>query len=257
MKKNAWWVIGLVAIAFSGTTVRADGGKAREVVAAAIDAMGGKHYLEVRNAHSFGRYFMFNREGRKGYTAYYDWTNFDPIKWRFQMGEGKRQTVEIYNLELGKGWSLEGKDTVSEAKSEDVERFRKAAYRDMDLLLRKRLDEEGMNLYYFSPDDVAGAGQYEAVEFLDSTNQSVIIFFDLKTHLPAKLETQMTDKMGIRHKEEVEYLNWHTIQNVHTPLRIDVAVDGKMAQQRFIEKLEYNLVLADDLFLEPKIEKKK
>jgi hypothetical protein len=257
MRKIVLSMIGFLVVAGIAVPVKAEGSKAREVVARAIDAMGGKHYLEVKNAHSFGRYFFFNREGRKGYSAYYDWTNFDPIKWRFQMGEGKRQTVEIYNLELGKGWSLEGRDTVSEAKPEDIDRFRKSASRDMDLLLRQRMDEEGMNLYYYSPDDVAGTGAYEAVEFLDSTNQSVIIFFDLKTHLPAKLETQVTDRMGIRRKEEVEYLNWHTIQNVHTPLRIDVSIDGKMAQQRFVEKLQYNLTLAEDLFLEPRIEKKK
>jgi hypothetical protein len=235
---------------------RADASKAREVVAAAIEALGGKAYLDVKNSHSLGRLYTFDREGRKGYGAYEDWTVLKPVKWRFQLGKGKNASVEIYNLELGKGWSLEGK-YLEEAKPEAVDDFRKSASRDIDVLLRYRVNEEGMNLYYYGPDDVAGEGQYEAVEFLDSTNQSVIMFFDLKTHLPAKLETQTTDKMGLRHKEEVEYITWHMIQDVNTPLRTDVRVDGEISQQRFVETIEYNLALPDSLFLEPVIDKKK
>jgi len=30
-----------------------------------------------------------------------------------------------------------------------------------------------------------------------------------------------------------------------------------MSQQRFVEKIEYNVAIPDDFFLEPKIEKKK
>ena len=235
--------------------INAEPAKAREVVNAAIEAMGGKVYLEVRNSHSTGQFFTFDEEGRKGFARYEDWTVYQPVKWRFQTGKGKNAAVDIYNLELNKGWSQEGK-YIEEAKPERIEEFRKNARRDMDLILRHRLGEEGLNLYYYGPDEVAGEGKYEAVEFLDSTNQSVIMFFDLKTRLPVKLETQISDKMGLRHKEETEYLNWHTIQNVHTPLRIDVRVDGAISQQRFVETIEYNLALSDDLFLEPKLEKK-
>jgi len=40
-------------------------------------------------------------------------------------------------------------------------------------------------------------------------------------------------------------------------LRIDVLVDGKVSQQRFVEKIEYNVAIPEDFFLEPKVEKKK
>ncbi len=264
MKTLAYLTVGLILMlpcpvrAQAGTQANAQAKKnPRDVIAAAIEAMGGKNYLAIKNSQSSGEYFTFDREGRKGYSHYQDWTNLNPVKWRFQLGEGKRQSVEIYNLELGKGWSLEGKDTIEDIKPDEVENFRKSVKRDIDILLRQRLDEEGMNLYYYGADDVAGTGEAEAVEFLDSTNQSVVIFFDTKTHLPTKLETQTTDKLGLRHKEEVEYFTWLMIQNVLTPMRTDVHVDGQMSQQRFVEKIEYNVAIPDDFFLEPKIEKKK
>ena len=84
--------------------------KAREVIAAAIEAMGGKNYLEVKNYHKVGRRFIFDNKGRRGFAPFQDWTVFEPIKWRFQLGKDKRRQVQIYNLEIGKGWILEGKE---------------------------------------------------------------------------------------------------------------------------------------------------
>ena len=55
---------------------------------------------------------------------------------------------------------------------------------------------------------------YEAVEFIDATNAAVVVFFDLESHLPMKLETHFTDKMGVRHKQEQEFSNWHVISGV-------------------------------------------
>ena len=57
--------------------------KTREVIAAAVEAMGGKNYLEIRNYHKVGRYFSFDNRGRSGFTPFMDWTVFEPIKWRF------------------------------------------------------------------------------------------------------------------------------------------------------------------------------
>lgn len=255
-------VFGLISIPVQAQETKAreasagQGTKARDVIAQAVKAMGGQNYLNVKNTYSTGRYFSFDREGRKGFASYMDWTVYKPVKSRFQMGEGKRRSVTIYNLELGKGWTLEGKDTIEDAKPEAIEDFKKLVKRDWNILIRNRIDEEGMNLYHYASEEVSGSGEVEAVEFLDSTNQSVIIFFDTKTHLPVKTETYVTDKSGIRHKEESEFFTWHTIQNVHTPLRIDTRVDGQMSQQNFIEKIEYNVAIPEDHFLEPKPEKK-
>ncbi|MFQ5929162.1 MAG: hypothetical protein ACE5MK_05655 [Acidobacteriota bacterium] len=228
--------------------------KAREVIAAAIEAMGGKKYLEVENSHSSGRYFFFDRRGRKGFARFWDWTVFEPIKSRWQLGEGKRQQVHIHNLEIEKGWTLEGQDSVEEIPEEAIEEFKKDVKRDINVILRQRVDEEGMDLFYHRPDDIAGAGEYEAVEFLDTTNTSVVIYFDLQSHLPSQLETHIANK-GIRRQQRVEWYNWHTIQGVHTPLRSDIYVDEKISQQVFIEEIAYNVDIPPGYFLEPKPEK--
>lgn len=227
--------------------------KAREIIAASIEALGGASYLNITHVMSQGRYFAF-RKGRKAFARFQDWTVYDPVKWRFQLGKGKQQTVQIFNLELGKAWTLEGKDYVEEIPEEAVQDFRRNAKKDIDLILRERLDEEGMNLYYYGPNDVSGTGDVEAVEFLDSTNDAMVIFFDTKTHLPVKTETHNTDKVGVRHKQEQEFWNWHVIEGVNTALRHDVYVDGEVSTQRFIEELTYNPTIPKEYFEEPVVE---
>ena len=98
------------------------------------------------------------------------------------------------------------------------------------------------------------AGEVEAVEFLDATNDSLVIFFDTKTHLPVKTETHNTDRVGVRHKQEQEFSNWHVIQGINTALRHDVYVDGEISRQRFIEELTYNPTFPPGHFEEPVVE---
>ena len=93
--------------------------KAKEVITAAIEAMGGESYVGFKNYHRQGRYFIFDRRGRQGFSRFFDWTALEPIKWRFQLGEGKRQEVQIYNLEINKAWLLEGKSSVEEVSEEE------------------------------------------------------------------------------------------------------------------------------------------
>lgn len=231
--------------------------KAKQLVARGIESLGGSVYLNVRNTHSHGRYFFFDRRGRKAFTRFWDWTNYSPVKWRFRLGKGKRQEVQIYNLELGKAWKLEGKSSVEELLKKDIEDFKEAVKRDIDILLRSRVDEEGMNFYFYGPDEAGTSGEVAAVEFLDATNDSVVVFFDLRTHRPMRTETEIRDRMGILHKQTVEFSNWHTIDGVQTPLRVDRYVDGRIRSQRFLEELAYNVAIPADHFLEPQIEEKK
>lgn len=230
--------------------------KAREIIESAIEAMGGDAYRNVETMVSNGRFFWFQK-GRKAFSRYQDWTTLDPIRSRFQLGKkaDKPDYVEIYNLELGKAWKQEGLD-VEELPEKKIEDFKRAVKEDVDVILRQRLNEEGMTMYYYGPDEIAGQGEYEAIEFLDLTNDSVIVFFSRKTHLPSKIETSFTDEAGIRRKREQEYSNWHVVQGVNMPLRFDTYVDGEISSQRFIEKIALNESIPPEYFLEPKVEKK-
>lgn len=229
--------------------------KAQQVIEASIEAMGGQAYLSVRNAYSKGRYFPFRR-GRRGFTYFTDWTVFDPVKSHNRLGKGKNFEATIINLEINRGWVQEGKHELTELTPEQIKAWADGLTDNLDMLLRKRRHEEGMSFFYYGADDIAGAGQWEAVEFLDATNAGVVVFFRLDNHLPAKVEYSFVDGVGVRHTRETEFYNWHDIEGVLTPLRTDVYVDDEMSAQFFVEELDYDVQIPPGHFLEPVIEKK-
>lgn len=231
--------------------------QAQEVIERSIEAMGGAAFRGIRTRSTAGRYFAF-RKGRKAFVRFQSWTWYqDPAKFRQQLGKGKRQTVVVYNLELGRGWRQEGLHEVDLISEPEIEAFRHSVKTDIDYLLLNRLDEEGMSFFYFGPDEVAGTGSWEAVELIDSSNNSVVIYFDIDNHLPAKIESYFTDSMGLRHESSTEFYNWHTFNGVRTPLRLDTYVDGDLAQQHFIEETQFNPAIPAETFLKPVVKPKK
>ena len=232
--------------------------RALQVLSSAIEAMGGDRYLGVKTEYVAGRDFFFARDRSSGLIPFQQWTHYqDPVRHRYQTRKGKRQTLDVYNLELDKGWIQEGFHTIEEMPKEQLERFKLTVKRDLHYLLRNRLDEEGMSFFYYGPNDIAGSGELEAVEVIDRTNDAVTMYFDIETHLPVHTENQFTDKMGLRHEMRTEFFNWHEQDGVLTALSFHAFVDGDKSGERFFEELTYNTQFPPEYFLEPKLPPKK
>jgi hypothetical protein len=234
------------------------GEKAQQAVNQAIEAMGGDSYRSVQSVYRHGNYFRFDRNGRRSrLVKYWEWLHYQPLKWYFQIGKGGRQQVTVYNLELNKGWKKEGKGYIEDTPAEEIEAFEKQAHHDPDVVIRQRSGLENVQLFYYGPDEVTGGGNFEAVEFLDETNDSVVIYFDLDTHLPSRLEYKQTDPLGNRRQFSEEYFNWHEFKGVMHPLRIDAYMEGQMIEQRHMTEVEVNPVIPPEQFLEPPVKEKK
>ncbi len=228
---------------------------AREVIAKAIQTLGGDAYLRAKTQSSNGNWFAFDRHGRRsGLVKYWEDIHFDPLKWRFQRGKGGRQVVQVYNLEVNKGWRKEGKSYVEELPEDRVESFRKSARHDLNILLKVRANEEGNRLFYYGPDDITGDGSFEAIEFLDEANDSTIVYFKrYKDYLPARVEYTVTDAEGNRHKTEEEFYNWHKMDGVLVPMRIDISRNGQVIEQRHAYTVTVNQPIPSSRFLKPPV----
>ena len=234
-----------------------DQNRARKVLDVAVQAMGGARYLSVRTEVETGREFLFKR-GQKAFVPFQAWTvSEDPVRWRHQAFKGKKQTVQVYNLELEKGWVQEGFHTIEELTVEDLKSFREMVKRDLHYILRNRLDEEGISFFYYGPSDIAGSGELEAVEILDKDNVSVVIYFQISTHLPVRMESPTTTRSGFRIKTETEFFNWHSIDGINSPLTTHYYRDGEKSGEKFIESISYNIPIPPHYFLEPVIPPKK
>ena len=230
--------------------------KARGTIEKSIEAMGGAKFRQVREMQSRGHYYIFKAGQVVGTSKYTDQTRL-PDKSRFQLGEGKNKDLTVFDLAAGKGWHMEGKKDIKEATPEEMQQFRQAVRHSIDNLLRDRLREPGMSLFYYGREDVSGRDDVEAVEMIDADNDSVLLYFDLKTHLPTRMEYVEADARGNRRKQATEFYVWHSIAGVMTPFRLDNFVEGQMASQLFLDDIVYNPSpgLSDSLFIKPSPDK--
>ena len=216
----------------------------------AIRNLGGDSYLKVTDMVSSGNYFQFNRDGDSlGLIKFDDWTKL-PDKSRFELGNRKKERdVTVFNLEKNQGWILEGQKDTRDASPEEMQDFKNAVKHSLENIFRFRYKNPDTRLFYLgvAETDV----KLEAVKLLDTDNDEVTIYFDRLSNLPAKLEYQATDKRGIHYRETQEFSQWHAIQGINTPLRIDTYRNGRQLSQQFVLKIEYNTGLQDSFFSKP------
>jgi hypothetical protein len=217
----------------------------------AIEKMGGGSYLAVEDMVSNGHYFVFDRRG--GHTnriKFSDYTKL-PDKSRYESGNHKKLLdVTVFNLEADEGWILEGQKEPREATPEEMQQFKNSAKHSIDNIFRHRYKDPENRLFYLGTGDGSDV-RYEMVKLLDPENDEVTIYFDRMSKLPAKIMYRSTDKNGIKHRHVDEFSQWHVIEGVRTPLRLDGSIDGRQSVQIFILKISYNNNLQDAFFSKP------
>lgn len=247
----------VVCPSLAGKNLKEPPEQAKETIFQCIDAMGAEKYLAVKTEYVKGRDFFFKKNRRSGLIPFQSWTHYrDPVRHRHQIFKGKKQKLLIINLELDKGWTQEGLYTIEEMPRDRLQRFKKSVKQDLHYFLRNRLEEEGISFFYYDRTSISGSGKIEAVEIVDKTNDTLTIYFDIKTHLPVHTESVYTDKIGLRHKVRIEFFNWHEMDGVLTPLSLHYFEDGEKSQERFLESVIYNTKLSPDYFLEPRLSPK-
>jgi len=216
----------------------------------AIQALGGETYLKTTDMVSEGNFFQFDRDRNTlGLEKFNDYTKL-PDKSRFELGNRKiERDVTVFNLAKNEGWILEGQKPTRDATPEEMADFKKSVKHSIEMIFRYRYQNPENKCFYLGPSDADV--QLEMVKLIDPENDEVTIYFDRMSKLPAKLEYLRIDKRGNRLREIVEFSQWHMIQGVNTPLRIDTSLNGRPASQQFILKITYNNNLQDSFFSKP------
>jgi len=223
----------------------------------AISAMGGDAFINVSDMNSVGQYFMFNNRGdSSGLIKFTDYTKL-PDKSRFEMGNKKNEMeITIFDLAKNEGWIIEGQREPRSASEDEMKSFLASANHSLDNIFRFRWKDPQNKLFYLGPGEGADITR-DIVRLIDPENDEVIIYFDRVSKLPARIETQRINERGVRVRVADEYSQWHKIQGILTPMRIDSYTNGRRSSQQFLLKLSYNINLRDDFFSKPEPKTKK
>jgi len=217
----------------------------------AIQAMGGDAYLNVKDMVSNGQTFAFDREGNSSIPIKFtDYTKL-PDKSRFELGNKKNEReITVFNLAANEGWIKEGRKETREATAEEISDFKRVVKHTLDIIFRQRYKDPDNKLFYLGP----GEGRdviLEMVKIVDPENDEMVLYFDRISKLPEKIEYWDVSSRGVRLRVVEEFSQWHVIEGVKTPLRIDRYFNGRRSSQHFILEITYNNDLEDSFFSKP------
>lgn len=226
--------------------------KAKELLNQAIAALGGPAYLGVRDADCTGRYAQFASTGEvAGYIAFRDLWKL-PDKNRTELTK-KGNIIDVHNG--NQGWTLD-KGGVQDAPAAVVEDFQEALKKDIDNLLRFRLNEEGM-IFRYGGSDIVDLKQVDWAEVVDRERRTFRIALERATRLPTRTVVTTRNAETRERSEELTYFsNYHPIAGVQTPRQVARERDGRKVYQVFYSGCRYNTGLPDDLFTRASLEQR-
>lgn len=218
--------------------------KARAVLNAMIDALGGQAYLNVQDMQQEGRTYSFYN-GKPNSLGTLFWRSWKfPDKDRTELTK-QRDVVYIFNGD--KGYEVSYKGTAA-AEPESLRDYLRRRNHSLETVLRIWLPDPKTALFY---DGAAVAEQKpcDSVTLMNAKNDAVTIYIDSNTHLPVKKTFQWRDPSDRLKNEEGEiYDNFRMVQGVLTPHTLLRTKNGDTTNQRFITTVKYNVGLPDSLF---------
>jgi hypothetical protein len=226
--------------------------KAKQILQQLIDGLGGPTYLDVKDSDCEGRLARFGHNGEMtGYTNFKDF-------WRYPDANRTEYAKKgvIINLYVGdKGWTLD-KGGVSELSAASVADFQDQARRDIHVLLRSRLNEQGMVIRYGGA-DVVDLRAVDWVDLTDSYGHNFRLAVDKSTHWLVRSMVSTADKTNdTRDVETNIYTNFQLMDGVRTAMQIAQDRNGRRSSQVFFATCKYNSNLPADLFSKASLDKR-
>jgi hypothetical protein len=218
--------------------------KAKELIQQTIRALGGDAYLNVKDMTRTGRLATFDSKGElSGYVKFWDFVKLTD-KNRTEYGN-KRNVIDVFSGD--KAWTLD-RGGVQEQPTDRIERFQEGLKKDMDILLRFRLKEEGM-VFRWGGSEIIDLKRVDLVDIVDKERRTTRVAIEQSTKLPMRVYYITRDRERRSRVEEVEYLaNYQTIQGIETPLQQTRYRNDKVVFQVFFATVQYNTGLGDDFF---------
>ncbi len=215
-----------------------------KMVQQAIEALGGKAYLSVKDFTLTGRTYSIFHGTTSGTAPFVVYVKY-PDKERQELGK-KKESINIYNGD--KAWNVDFRGAHPLLPKEIAEYHRAQQY-SMDRLLRFELNTHKYRIY-FDGTDFVEATKYDIVTLEDAHRHRMSLLLNARTHLPEALRYRYkaADGSGVD-KMESWVGNYRRVDGIMTPFHREMLRNGERISETFITGVKYNTGLADSLFL--------
>ena len=223
--------------------------RAEAVVRRAVEAMGGRAFLDVRTVVSSG-YFTPYKDGVATLPIrFIDYLAF-PDRERTEFRGGGVRSIQTYSGD--RGWLLDGmKRAINDATPEQVGDFRLAMRTSLDNVLRGWWRAGGAKIAHAGRRE-AGLGKRNEVVRLSYPDGFTVEFeFGARDSMPAKVLYKKKNAEGEEVEEEDRYAQILSVGTVLSPFVIDHFRAGTQSSRINYEKVDFNQPVPDSLFERP------
>lgn len=238
----------------SGSSESANRDKARQVLAATIEALGGTRWLNLRTLRTEGNTAPFFQGRPTGQTQSVTVTTAIPDQQRFDIGR-KARVVQIYSGDHAWEITYKGKKALSKEKAADYRRWHDHS---LGVVLREWYADPATMMLY----DGASAVERHSVDKITlirtardapsndaSATDAVTLAISTETHLPLRLSFEWRDpRFGDKNLSIVEYDNYEHVDGMATAFTITRTVNGETVWQRFLKSVAFNGTYPGDFF---------
>jgi hypothetical protein len=223
--------------------------KAEQIVARAVEAMGGSSYLNVRSVIGRGLFTQY-KDGQSGMpSSFIDYIVF-PDRERTEF---KAQTGKIIQTNDGdKGWIYDGASkSLKDMTPAQVEDFKRAMRSSVDNLLRGSWRKENAKLSYAGRREAGLAKRNEAVHLTYPDGFVVEFEFGAKDFLPMKILYKKKNADDEEVAEEDRMAQHLTVGSIVAPFVVDHYTAGVQTSRINYQSVEFNAPVPDTLFARP------
>jgi hypothetical protein len=229
--------------------------RGKRVVYEALKALGGDAFLHMNDRVETGRAYSFYRERISGLDRATIYTRYlAPAPGKLEMRErenfGINQDSGFLLLEDG-AWELSfhGARPMADDK---YAAYRMSALRNILYILRQRLNEPEM-AFYSQGSDMFEHRPVEIVDITDADTNTVTVYFDARTNLPARQSFRKRNEQFHDFDTEVTIFGLYRDVGggVMWPCNIRRERNGEKIYEMFADQVQINRDLKDNLFTLP------
>ncbi len=224
--------------------------KAEAIVQRAVETLGGRAYLDVKNITSRGIFTPF-QEGRatlpNTFVDYLVFPDRERAEFRGQSGR------YIQTNDGERGWLFDAAARkILDLKPEQVADYRLTIRTGLDNLLRGWWRAGGgAKLAYVGRREAGIGRRNEVVRLTYADGLAVEFEFGAKDNLPAKVLYKKANKEGEETEEEDRYAQFLNINGVIVPFVIDHYRAGTQTSRVNYQTVEFNRSVPESLFARP------
>ncbi|HZZ39857.1 MAG TPA: hypothetical protein VFE06_12055 [Acidobacteriaceae bacterium] len=216
--------------------------KAKAVLDAMVQALGGERWLNRQNSYMEGRIAAFYQGKPTGATVrYWEWDT--PTTTRIDLTEAtkdKHNWTQVYTGEQCWEVTFRGKNPIPKDQCAAANRSHDHS---IDAAVRVWMKDPSTILMY-EGQSLAGRHLAQQVTLLNAQNDSITIQVDSDSHLPLSRSWSWRDPVYKDKNEDAEeFDDYHVIDGLPTPFTITRTHNGDETQQRFVFKAAYNVAL--------------